>query len=143
MLSPTRAIGWMREALIAEHRGQLHSPPSVHTDLGDGRLVSDEHVVVVHDAANSRVRDIAAVCDFYTVVLGLTEVKNHGWIMTLADDSGRHQISLMTKDATAPVNPQASIARTPICPCYSPTAPSIASRRRSACPAWRDVSSVR
>lgn len=55
------------------------------------------------------VEDIEAERDLYTAVLGLTEVMNHGWIMTLADDSGRNQISLMTKDATARVNPQASI----------------------------------
>ena len=42
-------------------------------------------------------------------VLGLREVMNHGWIVTLADDELRHQVSLMTKDATAPVNPTVSI----------------------------------
>ena len=34
-------------------------------------------------------------------LLGLREVMNHGWIVTLADDELRHQVSLMTKDATA------------------------------------------
>ena len=29
---------------------------------------------------------------------------DHGWIVTLGDDDG-HQLSLMTQDATAPVNP--------------------------------------
>jgi len=32
-------MGWMREALIAEHHGELRSPPRVHTYLGGGRLV--------------------------------------------------------------------------------------------------------
>jgi catechol 2,3-dioxygenase-like lactoylglutathione lyase family enzyme len=55
------------------------------------------------------VSDIEATRDAYVRVLGLREVMNHGWIVTLADDELRHQISLMTKDATAPVNPQVSI----------------------------------
>jgi catechol 2,3-dioxygenase-like lactoylglutathione lyase family enzyme len=45
----------------------------------------------------------------YKRLLGLREVMNHGWIVTLADDQLRHQVSLMTNDATAPVNPNVSI----------------------------------
>src|SRR5689334_18552800 len=45
----------------------------------------------------------------YMAVLGLREVMNLGWIVTLADDEHRHQVSLMTKDKTAPVNPNVSI----------------------------------
>jgi len=81
LLTPGRAIAWMREALVAEHRGELRSPPRVHVDLGDGRLVfttgalsggwfgyrsydtfdveSGEQVVVVHQATDGRVRGIA------------------------------------------------------------------------------------
>ncbi len=81
LLTPGRAIEWMREALVAEHRGELRSPPRVHADLGDGRLVfttgalsggwfgyrsydtfdveSGEQVVVVHQATDGRVRGIA------------------------------------------------------------------------------------
>ena len=55
------------------------------------------------------VADLEASRDAYVAVLGLREVMNHGWIVTLADDELRHQVSLMTKDATAPVNPTASI----------------------------------
>ncbi|OBB86334.1 VOC family protein [Mycolicibacterium peregrinum] len=55
------------------------------------------------------VSDLAATAAAYTQTLGLTEVMNHGWIVTLADAELRHQVSLMTKDATAPVNPSASI----------------------------------
>jgi len=55
------------------------------------------------------VSDIEAARDAYVRILGLHEVMNHGWIVTLADDELRHQVSLMTKDATAPVNPQVSI----------------------------------
>jgi len=52
---------------------------------------------------------IEAARDAYVRILGLREVMNHGWVVTFADDELRHQISLMTKDATAPVNPQVSI----------------------------------
>ena len=45
----------------------------------------------------------------YMAVLGLREVMNLGWIVTLADDELRHQVSLITKDKTAPVNPNVSI----------------------------------
>jgi catechol 2,3-dioxygenase-like lactoylglutathione lyase family enzyme len=55
------------------------------------------------------VSDVEATRDAYVQVLGLCEVMNLGWIVTLADDELRHQVSLMTKDATAPVNPMVSI----------------------------------
>jgi catechol 2,3-dioxygenase-like lactoylglutathione lyase family enzyme len=55
------------------------------------------------------VSDLEATRDVYVRVLGLREVMNLGWIVTLADDQLRHQVSLMTKDATAPVNPRVSI----------------------------------
>jgi len=55
------------------------------------------------------VADLEASRDAYVAALGLHEVMNHGWIITLADDELRHQVSLLTKDATAPVNPTVSI----------------------------------
>ncbi|WP_135452667.1 VOC family protein [Mycobacterium sp. DL99] len=55
------------------------------------------------------VSDAEATAAVYTRTLGLAEVMNHGWIITLADAEHRHQLSLMTKDATAPVNPSVSI----------------------------------
>jgi catechol 2,3-dioxygenase-like lactoylglutathione lyase family enzyme len=55
------------------------------------------------------VRDIDAERDQYVDVLGLVEVMNHGWIVTLADSAGGPQLSLMTQDQTAQVNPDASI----------------------------------
>jgi catechol 2,3-dioxygenase-like lactoylglutathione lyase family enzyme len=55
------------------------------------------------------VSDLEATRDVYVRVLGLREVMNLGWIVTLVDDQLRHQVSLMTKDATAPVNPRVSI----------------------------------
>ena len=55
------------------------------------------------------VQDIDAERARYTDVLGLSVVMDHGWIVTLADDSGAVQLNLMTNDATAAVNPGASI----------------------------------
>ncbi|WP_067458009.1 VOC family protein [Actinomadura macra] len=47
--------------------------------------------------------------EFYGL-LGLEEVMNHGWIVTLASPSSpAAQISFMTSDKTAPVNPDLSI----------------------------------
>ncbi|MGJ5749914.1 glyoxalase/bleomycin resistance protein/dioxygenase superfamily protein [Streptomyces puniciscabiei] len=47
--------------------------------------------------------------EFYGV-LGLEEVMNHGWIMTLASrQNPSAQLSLMTGDRTAPVAPDLSI----------------------------------
>jgi ornithine cyclodeaminase/alanine dehydrogenase-like protein (mu-crystallin family) len=80
-LDPRSAVGWMREALLAAHRGELHSPPRVSTELGDGRLVfttgalagewygyrsydsfsgsPGAQVVVVHDHRTGVVRGVA------------------------------------------------------------------------------------
>ena len=55
------------------------------------------------------VDDIVAQRDHYVTVLGLTEVMNLGWIVTLADAQGASQISLMTQDQTAPSNPVVSV----------------------------------
>ena len=57
---------------------------------------------------NLTVADLNVARAAYVETLGLTEVMNHGWILTLADDVG-HQISLMTRDLTAPVNPDVSV----------------------------------
>ena len=47
---------------------------------------------------------------FYTNVLGLKVVMDHGWIVTLADPHRPGvQLSIMTHDETAPVVPVASI----------------------------------
>ncbi|MBG0813727.1 VOC family protein [Planomonospora sp. ID82291] len=47
--------------------------------------------------------------EFYGL-LGLEEVMNHGWIMTLASPSApAAQVSVMTADRTAPVTPDMSI----------------------------------
>lgn len=57
---------------------------------------------------NLTVMDLAAAVKQHKVILGLEEVMNHGWIVTLAAPDGR-QLSLMTQDATGPVNPDVSI----------------------------------
>lgn len=54
------------------------------------------------------VTDLTAAVQEHTQVLGLRVVMDHGWIVTLADDAG-HQLSLMTADATAGVNPDVSV----------------------------------
>jgi catechol 2,3-dioxygenase-like lactoylglutathione lyase family enzyme len=58
---------------------------------------------------NLTVADLDSARDAYVETLGLAEVMNHGWILTLADADRRHQISLMTRDLTAPVNPDVSV----------------------------------
>lgn len=54
--------------------------------------------------------DPAASRDFYGDVLGLEVVMDLGWVVTFASAEAPHaQITLMTKDATAPEQPDASI----------------------------------
>lgn len=54
------------------------------------------------------VADVASAVEVHRQVLGMSVVMDHGWIVTLADESGR-QLSLMTRDASAAVNPDVSI----------------------------------
>lgn len=54
-------------------------------------------------------RSTADSVSFYGEVLGLAVVMDHGWIATLADSSGRLQLSVMTHDETAPMSPDVSI----------------------------------
>lgn len=44
----------------------------------------------------------------HSTALGLRVLMDHGWIVTLGDDDG-HQLSLMTRDASATVNPDVSV----------------------------------
>lgn len=57
---------------------------------------------------NLTVSDLSRAVNEHSELLGLTPVMDHGWIVTLADDAG-HQLSLMTQDASAPVNPDVSV----------------------------------
>lgn len=54
------------------------------------------------------VTDLPEAIRQHTGVLGLKVVMDHGWIVTLADSTG-HQLSLLSTDATAPVNPDVSV----------------------------------
>lgn len=54
------------------------------------------------------VADLPRAVREHSEILGLEVVMDHGWIVTLADGAGR-QLSLMTRDATAPVNPDLSV----------------------------------
>jgi catechol 2,3-dioxygenase-like lactoylglutathione lyase family enzyme len=57
---------------------------------------------------------------FYTEVLGLRAVMDHGWIVTLADPEGSGaQLSLMTHDETAPVTPDVSIQIDDVDACHA------------------------
>ena len=75
---------------------------------------------VVPDLA--RVSLEAAIC-FYGNVLGLQPVMDHGWIVTLADpERPGVRVSLMIRDATAPVIPDASIQVDDVDSCYAAAA---------------------
>lgn len=92
---PQRPLGARSAVVVAIGRVRLGYP----------RQVSVSRVVPVLTV----LRLDRAVAE-YTSVLGLEVVMHHGWIVTLADpdDPGR-QLSLLTKDATASVNPDVSI----------------------------------
>lgn len=57
---------------------------------------------------NLSVDDVTKATEEHAAVLGLKPVMDHGWIVTLADAYG-HQLSVMTRDASAPVNPDISV----------------------------------
>lgn len=54
------------------------------------------------------VEDLPKAVREHTDALGMDVVMDHGWIVTLQDAAG-HQLSLMTADASASVNPHVSI----------------------------------
>ena len=57
---------------------------------------------------------------FYSEVLGLQPVMDHGWILTLADpERPGAQLSLMTHDETAPVIPEVSIQVDDVDACHA------------------------
>ncbi|MBJ7287299.1 VOC family protein [Williamsia sp.] len=55
------------------------------------------------------VTDLAAAVAEHRAVLGLEVVMDRGWIATLANSDHSCQVSVMTKDQTAPCNPAVSI----------------------------------
>jgi catechol 2,3-dioxygenase-like lactoylglutathione lyase family enzyme len=55
-------------------------------------------------------QDLAASREFYGKVLGLEVIMDHGWIVTFAAPGNpAAQISVMSHDASAPLQPDASI----------------------------------
>ncbi|WP_226533858.1 VOC family protein [Microbacterium paraoxydans] len=57
---------------------------------------------------NLTVSDLRSAVAEHSAALGLRILMDHGWIVTLGDDDG-HQLSLMTRDASAPINPDISV----------------------------------
>lgn len=59
------------------------------------------------------VADLDTAVQTYTALLGVDVLMNHGWIATLGNASesgdGTAQLSVMTTDATASVNPSVSL----------------------------------
>ena len=85
-------------------------------DLAGRRVASrqrgnqDRRMAVSRVVPDLKSTSLAEAKAFYTQVLGLQVVMDHGWIVTLADPEHPHvQWSIMTHDATAPVVPVASI----------------------------------
>ncbi|WP_181764314.1 VOC family protein [Streptomyces albidus (ex Kaewkla and Franco 2022)] len=60
--------------------------------------------------ANLVVPDIALARDFYTGYLGLSvEEMNLGWVARYRSPDGRAEVQLLTRDASASLNPVASV----------------------------------
>ncbi|MGE3413604.1 MAG: VOC family protein [Dehalococcoidia bacterium] len=57
---------------------------------------------------NLTVDDLGRAVAEHSTALGMRVLMDHGWILTLGDDTG-HQLSLMTRDASAHVNPDVSV----------------------------------
>ena len=57
---------------------------------------------------NLAVADIDRAVAEHSAALGFRVLMDHGWIVALGDDQG-HQLSVMTHDASAPVNPDVSV----------------------------------
>ena len=54
--------------------------------------------------------DLRSSVEFYSGLLGLEQVMDHGWIVTLADPSdSTRQVSVVSHDASASVMPDVSI----------------------------------
>ncbi len=81
-------------------------------DDNAGELEARHHggMTVTRVVPNLSCRSLEQSTTFYADVLGLAPVMDHGWIATLADpDHPGAQLSLVTRDATAPVAAVASV----------------------------------
>jgi catechol 2,3-dioxygenase-like lactoylglutathione lyase family enzyme len=85
----------------------LHQPVRL---AGEPREPKDSPMAVTRVVPDLESKSLRAATDFYTTVLGLEIVMDHGWIVTLADPQRPEvQLSLMTHDETAHIVPVASI----------------------------------
>lgn len=55
------------------------------------------------------VTDMATAVAEHQAATGLEVLMEHGWVTFLGTADGRHQVGLITRDATAPVNPAVSL----------------------------------
>ena len=60
--------------------------------------------------ADLSVDDIEEAREFYADYLGLSEGFNLGWVASFESPDGTVRVQLVTRDATAPENPVASVA---------------------------------
>lgn len=58
---------------------------------------------------NLTVTDLPAATAEHQAITGLEVLMDHGWIVTLGAPDGTAQLSLMTRDRTAPMNPAVSV----------------------------------
>jgi catechol 2,3-dioxygenase-like lactoylglutathione lyase family enzyme len=80
------------------------------TDAEQQRAEEDRRMAVSRVVPDLKSKSLEEAKAFYTHVLGLRVVMDHGWIVTLADPQRPEaQLNIMTRDATAPVVPVASI----------------------------------
>ncbi len=94
---------------MSAQRLPLRTPGSAGSESTDSPATLWSMAVrrVVPDLESKSLEQATA---FYTQVLGLQVVMDHGWIVTLAEPQRPDvQLSVMTHDATAPVVPAASI----------------------------------
>ncbi|TPX18491.1 uncharacterized protein E0L32_011604 [Thyridium curvatum] len=86
-----------------------HQRNRVHDARSDAINRTTSGTTVHRIVPNLVVSDIRSAAAEYQAVFGLDVLMDHGWIATLGDPTGRLQLSLMTQDATGPVNPSVSI----------------------------------
>src|SRR5689334_6189563 len=104
---PTRDLSDARAAEIM--RRPRRSWPQRFSGINDGEE-GDRQMAVVRIVPDLKSASLDRATAFYTQVLGLRVVMDHGWIVTLADPQRPEvQLSILTHDATAPVVPIASI----------------------------------
>ena len=67
-------------------------------------------MAILRTVANLATEDLTTATTFYVDVLGFEVAMDMGWIVTLSDPGNpKAQLSLMTRDATAPVIPDVSV----------------------------------